>query len=107
MSTDRFAGNFVQFADANNICKKKVSDDERHHVKYQVLGSFFEDLFFSPRGFGKNLLSSSITFNGVFNFPEKHFHEYSLGADPTAKQATECRGEQNNEYNECDHCKSE
>ena len=42
-----------------------------------------------------------------FNFTEKHFHEYGLRTNPTAKQSSESCSEEDNENNECHHPKAQ
>ena len=48
-----------------------------------------------------------ISLDQIFHLAKQHLHKNCLGANPSTKQATKGRCEQNNEHDECDHSQSE
>ena len=68
-----------------------------------MLAAFPQNLFCVPGLFLQHFLFACVAFNEIFNFSEYHFHEYRLGANPTAKQPAKRRRKQDDKYNERDH----
>src|SRR5688572_16123789 len=107
MLRHRLGDNSSEFFNTDNITQKKVSDDERNSKEYYMLDCLLKHFAARPFLIGQHFLSGGITFYEIFNFPEQHFHEYRLRADPSAKQPSEGGGEQDDKHDERNHRKTE
>ena len=73
----------------NEFRRELIRSGKKFQKGFGISRYLFDNFFTGPGAVVQTVTFFVISFNQVFNFPENHFHEYGLRANPSTKYSAE------------------